>query len=65
MTPSKLPALLDEFQLHMRFAQTPCGLQPVKLDMKGVGGLLFVKKRFRTSTRYLDYAAPDGQVKAP
>ncbi|MFN7132626.1 MAG: hypothetical protein ACK4N5_11135 [Myxococcales bacterium] len=48
--PTRLPRFVDRLKLRYEFAATPCGDLPVRVRSEGEGGVLFVKKRFRTTT---------------
>jgi hypothetical protein len=56
LKPSKNPTFIDSLALEAKFdATTPAGRAMSRLSMKGEGGLLFFKKRFRVVTTFSDH----------
>ena len=59
MTPSKMPAMVSVLEITMELgngdAETPLLSD---LEVHGEGGVLFIKKRFRASTIFSDFAKP-------
>ncbi len=50
--PAKLPLMLSAFQLDVDYADGPCVAQPSRVRLSGIGGLLFLKVRFRVESSY-------------
>jgi len=57
-SPSKPPPMVERLELDLRYAPTPCGVQPVHIRVKGTGGFLFFKTRFRSETWHESHASP-------
>lgn len=57
LTPSELPAMLDDMQVNIAYADTPCDQQPTQLEFAGTGGVFFYKVRFRTQVKVSGYQA--------
>ncbi|MBX7117343.1 MAG: hypothetical protein K1X64_23720 [Myxococcaceae bacterium] len=55
--PSKFPAFLSELDIRMAFGSTACGWQPTRIELKGEGGFLFIRTRFRSTTTLDEYVA--------
>lgn len=60
MRPSKFPAFVDSVAIEAELdAPTSAGMAMSSLEVRGVAGALFFKKRFRTVTRFRDYVGGD------
>lgn len=55
--PSEFPVFLSELDIRMAFGDTACGWQPTRIDVKGEGGFLFIRTRFRSMTTLDEYTA--------
>ncbi|MFT3707009.1 MAG: hypothetical protein QM817_05000 [Archangium sp.] len=59
MHPAKFPMFVQELGIRVEFdANTSNGKGMSALNIKGLAGALFFKKRFVVKTRFSDYAAP-------
>lgn len=56
--PSKLPMFLDQFHFAMDQAETACGPHITKANIKGKGGLLFLRVEFRAETAFTGQKLP-------
>lgn len=50
LEPTKYPFYLDALRVKVLLGETACGHQPVRFQVYGRGGILFVKARFRSDT---------------
>ena len=57
--PSAFPVFLSELDIRMSFGSTACGWQPTRIELKGEGGFLFIRTRFRSMTTLDEYVARD------
>ncbi|MCY1083241.1 hypothetical protein [Archangium lansingense] len=51
LSPSKLPTMLDNFQVDFVYEDTPCERHPTQLQFAGSGGVFVYKVRFRTQVK--------------
>lgn len=55
--PSQNPTFVEEMAIEMTYAETGCGVQPIKVKVRGTAGLMFVKKRFRIATSFTAFTS--------
>lgn len=59
MTPAKMPAMVQQLAIEMEYQSGPDDLRLLSvLKIHGEAGILFVKKRFRATTTFKDFAKP-------
>lgn len=59
MTPAKMPAMVQKLEIEMEYQRGPDDLPLLsELKIHGEAGVLFVKKRFRATTTFKDFAKP-------
>ncbi len=59
MTPAKMPAMVQQLAIEMEYQSGPDDLRLLSvLKIHGEAGILFVKKRFRATTTFMDFAKP-------
>lgn len=56
--PSDFPTGLSELDAKTNYANTPCGLRPIRFEVSGEGGILFLRVRFHSVTVFEGHAAP-------
>ena len=55
VVPAQLPAFISRLQTHLEFVDTACGRQLSRMKVRGAGGVLFVRKFFRSATERSDF----------
>lgn len=59
MAPAKMPAMVQQLAIEMEYQRGPDDLSLLSvLKIHGEAGVLFVKKRFRATTTFRDFAKP-------